>query len=177
MPESNYSRSRESRRRQNAIASAAITVAAGVLLSLTLTGPARFAIVVLLVAAIGFFAIVWARAPKPATLTPVNRGARPGSWPASAPAMLFPTLSTRGPNASSNTELLGSLTFTTDGIVWQPSAQTARSFGVGSLTWGPEWTASARRLRGAPGMVELSLASADETATLWMRRAGSLQIP
>jgi hypothetical protein len=174
-----YARSRESGRLGGILTFGALVLVLGLGVAFTIAGPARIFMVALTLAILAFFAIIFARTPNPAALTPLVVPIPPGSWPASVPASAFPELLQHHPRLRSASELPGTVTFAESGVTWTPGAQTRRSFGVDSLIWDSTWTPLARRLRGFGSLVQLTMAGPDaqQSVTLWMRRAADFQIP
>jgi YD repeat-containing protein len=76
----------------------------------------------------------------------------------------------RNPKLRATTELIGTVTVGPSGVRWNPSAQTARSFGESPAVWDTAWIASARRLRGLGDLVQLTLTNR------W-RTSNSLTLP
>ena len=156
----------------------ALALVSGLSVSFKIAGPGRIFTVALTLLMLVFFAVVLARTPRPASLVPLVAPIQPGSWPASVPVRAFPELLQHHPRLRSTSELTGTVTFAGSGVSWTPSVQTQRSFGVRTVTWDSSWNAEARRLRGFGGLVQLTLTSpgAQESVTLWMRRAARFQI-
>jgi hypothetical protein len=174
-----YARSRESGRVRGLIVFGAFVFVMGLAVAFAISGPAGVAVAIVTVAIVVFFAIVFARVPQPTTLTSLSPRVRSGSWPATAAASVFPEMLERHPNLRGSSEVTGVLTFSPSGVTWEPTSQSARSFGLQTVHWDAAWTAEARRLRGFGGLVQLTLANpqAPHPVTLWMRQASTFQIP
>lgn len=173
-----YARSRESGRLAGIVTFGALVLVLGLGVSFTVAGPARIFAVALILLILMFFAIVFARTPDPATLTPLAARVQEGAWPASVPAFVFPDLLRHDPRMRATSELTGTVTFSQSGVTWMPSHQTQRSFGAQPTTWNAGWIAEAKRLRGFGGLVQLTLTQREtqQCVTLWMRRATTFQI-
>jgi hypothetical protein len=173
-----YARQHESRRLTGVVIFSVFVLALGTVAALRIGGIGSIVVIVVAVAIVLLFVALWSRSPQPAVLTQLTTR-RTGTWPATAPAMIFPGLLQARPSLRETTAMLGSVSFGPSGVTWEPSTQTARSFGLGPLKWSDGWIVQARRLRGASGLVQLNLTSSDGTQTvvLWMRRASDFSIP
>ncbi|HEY4268494.1 MAG TPA: hypothetical protein VGM94_09920 [Galbitalea sp.] len=174
-----YARVRELGRARGIVVFGVFVLVMGLAVAFAVRGAGGFAIATITVGIAAFFAMALVRVPRPAVLTPLFSRARAGAWPATAAAAIFPQVLERYPRLSSTSEMTGVLTFSQLGVRWEPSTQSARSFGLQPVFWDAQWTAQARRLRGFGGLVQLTLTSpqATQSVTLWMRRASTFEIP
>jgi hypothetical protein len=173
-----YAQQRESRRFQNVFFMGGLVLLLGIGCSLALHGPARVVAVVVLVAALAINVLSMARRVEPSELTPLTRRIQPGVWPASVRGLSLPEVAHGKTKMTDFAELGGRVLFTPDGVVWEPSKQTARNLGATTHTWDDQWQIQARRLRGLGSQAQITLTSPNspEPITLWMRRAGQFEI-
>jgi hypothetical protein len=119
---------------------------------------------------------VWIRKPSPSVVTDLTEPYSVGTWSASAPMFDFPDVAERKPRLRSTSSLLGTFTLEPSGARWNPSQQSARSFGATAASWGPEWTIRARGVRGFSGQIQLTLEKPGaQSIVVWLRRAGDLR--
>jgi hypothetical protein len=172
-----YPRQRESRRLQGIYLMGPFVLFLGIACSLALSGPGRVAILVSTVAIVLVFVVSMARPVHPSALTQVTRRGQPGNWPASFRAHSIPGVLQRLPRIGPFAEFSGRLAFTESAVVWEPTMQTQRSFGVGTQSWDGSWSLQARRLRGLGNQVQVTLTKPGEkSVTLWMRHGRGFEI-